>query len=254
MLIDTHTHLYSEKFDEDRKEMVQRALEAGVERFYLPNVDLDSIEPMYELQRAFPDHMFPMMGLHPCSVKEDYKEVLARIKEHLDRGGFAAVGEIGMDLYWDKSFRKEQEEAFLIQCEWAEEKNLPIVIHSRETNPILIDMIRSYGVGRLNGIFHCFSGTYEQGVDIIGMDFYLGIGGVLTFKKSGLDAVVKRLPLDRLVLETDAPYLSPTPNRGKRNESAFVVHVAQKLADIKEISFEQVAEATSANANKIFVS
>jgi TatD DNase family protein len=252
MLIDTHTHLYAKQFDEDRSEMIQRALELGVEHFFLPNIDIESIEGMYALEQAYPGKMHAMMGLHPCSVGADYQDILGQIRAELDRRSFVAIGEIGMDLYWDKTYRKEQEKAFLTQVEWAEELDLPIIIHSRETTQILIDILKTYGPGRSRGIFHCFGGTYEEAKQIIDLGFDLGIGGVLTFKKSGLSEVVEKIPLEHLVLETDSPYLAPTPKRGKRNESAFIQHIAQKLADIKEVPLEVLSKITSENALRIF--
>ena len=252
MLIDTHTHLYANQFDEDRAEMIQRALDVGVEHFFLPNIDLESIPGMYDLEKAYPGKMHAMMGLHPCSVAADYKEVLQSIKKELDKRSFVAIGEIGMDLYWDKTYRKEQEEAFLTQVEWAEELDLPIIIHSRETTQLLIDILKDYGVGRSKGIFHCFGGSYEEATQIIDLGFKLGIGGVLTYKKSGLSEVLEKIPSTHLVLETDAPYLAPVPKRGKRNESAYLEHIAQKLADIKQVPIETLSRITSENALSIF--
>lgn len=252
MLIDTHTHLYANQFEEDRAEMIQRAIDAGVEHFFLPNIDLDSIQGMYDLETAYPGKMHAMMGLHPCSVAADYKEALKSIKQELDRRSFVAIGEIGMDLYWDKTFRKEQEEAFLTQVEWAEELDLPIIIHSRESTQLLIDILKDYGVGRSKGIFHCFGGSYEEATQIIDLGFKLGIGGVLTYKKSGLSEVLEKIPSVHLVLETDAPYLAPVPKRGKRNESAYLEHIAQKLADIKQVPIETLSKITSENALSIF--
>lgn len=252
MLIDTHTHLYANQFEEDRTEMIQRALDVGVEHFFLPNIDLDSIDGMYALETAYPGQMHPMMGLHPCSVAADYKQVLEQIKSELDKRSFVAIGEIGMDLYWDKTYKKEQEAAFLMQVEWAEKLDIPIVIHSRETTQLLIDVLKDYGLGRSRGIFHCFGGSYEEAKQIIDLGFDLGIGGVLTFKKSGLSEVLEKIPLKHLVLETDSPYLSPTPKRGKRNESAFIAYIAQKLADIKQVPLEELARITSENASRIF--
>lgn len=254
MFIDTHTHLYAASFDEDRKEMIERAIETGVEQFYLPNIDLESIPGMYDLEKKYPNRMFPLMGLHPCSVGADYKEVLAEIKNQLSQRSFVGIGEIGMDLYWDKTYKKEQEEAFLMQVEWAEALKLPIVIHSRETTQLLIDILRNYGIGRSRGIFHCFGGTSSEANQIIELGFHLGIGGVLTFKKSTLPAVIREIDLSHLVLETDSPYLAPSPKRGKRNESSFLIHVAQKLADIKELSLEIIAKQTTDNARQIFAS
>jgi TatD DNase family protein len=252
MLIDTHTHLYANQFEEDRTEMIQRALDVGVEHFFLPNIDLDSIDGMYALEAAYPGQMHPMMGLHPCSVAADYKQVLEQIKSELDKRSFVAIGEIGMDLYWDKTYKKEQEAAFLMQVEWAEKLDIPIVIHSRETTQLLIDVLEDYGLGRSRGIFHCFGGSYEEAKQIIDLGYDLGIGGVLTFKKSGLSEVLEKIPLKHLVLETDSPYLSPTPKRGKRNESAFIAYIAQKLADIKQVPVEELARITSENASRIF--
>lgn len=252
MLIDTHTHLYAEQFDEDRAEMIQRAIDAGVKHFFLPNIDLESIQGMYDLETAYPGQMHAMMGLHPCSVGADYKEVLQSIKAELDKRSFVAIGEIGMDLYWDKTFRKEQEEAFLTQVEWAEEFDLPIIIHSRETTQLLIDILKDYGVGRSKGIFHCFGGSYDEATQIIDLGFKLGIGGVLTYKKSGLSEVLEKIPSEHIVLETDAPYLAPVPKRGKRNESAYLEHIAQKLADIKQVPLETLSKITSENALSVF--
>jgi TatD DNase family protein len=252
MLIDTHTHLYAEQFDEDRIEAIERAKRRGIEKFFLPNIDRHSIQGMLDLEVAFPGQCFAMMGLHPCSVKADYKEELQIVDEWLQKREFCAVGEIGIDLYWDKTFYKEQVEAFRIQARWAKARNLPIVIHSRESIDILIELLQDMGEERPEGIFHCFTGNLEQAQKIIDLGFYLGIGGVLTFKNSGLDKVIKEVPLDYLVLETDSPYLAPTPYRGKRNESAYIFEVAQKLALTKEVSMKEVEEKTSENAEKIF--
>ena len=251
-LIDTHTHLYLPQFDEDRSEVLERAHAAGVQSFYLPNIDRKSIPSLLELEAAYPKSCFPMMGLHPCSVKADYEEELSEVKKWLDQRPFAAVGEIGIDLYWDQTFVEEQKKAFVQQCEWAMELDLPIVIHSREATDMLIDLIKQINDQRLRGIFHCFTGTVDQGKEIIELGFYLGIGGVLTFKNGGLDKTAVHLPLERMVLETDSPYLAPKPYRGKRNESAYVRLVAERLAEIKDLDFEEVAVVTTANAEKIF--
>ncbi len=251
-LIDTHTHLYLDQFEEDRDEMIRRALEVGVKQMYLPNIDSSSIDAMLQLESAYPEHCIAMMGLHPCSVKENYKEELAIVEEWLEKRAFAAVGEIGIDLYWDKSFINEQKEAFLIQCEWAKKLGVPIVIHTREATPLAIDLVREVKDERLRGIFHCFGGTLEEAEAIIDLGFYLGIGGVLTFPKSGLDNVLENVDLQHIVLETDSPYLAPKPHRGKRNESAYVHIVAEKLAEVKNKSLEEVARVTSDNAEKIF--
>lgn len=253
MLIDTHTHLYSEQFAEDREAMIQRAIEAGVEKFFLPNIDAASVQGMKELAVKYPLRCYPMMGLHPCSVNEKVEEELALVKKELDEAHYHAVGEIGIDLYWDKSFQAQQEMAFRQQIAWAKEKNLPIVIHCREAFDEILSILDEVNDDRLSGIFHCFTGTIEQAKHILNYgDFKLGIGGVVTFKNSGLDQVVAQLQLEELVLETDAPYLAPAPYRGKRNESAYLVKVAEKLADIYQISLTEVAEVTTKNALQIF--
>ena len=251
-LIDTHTHLYLNQFDADRAVMIQRAMDQKVQAFYLPNIDSSSIEPMLELEAAYPQQCFAMMGLHPCSVKEDYEEELALVREWLDRRPFCAVGEIGIDLYWDKTFFEQQKAAFLQQAAWAVDLDIPIVIHSRESTDILIEILQSIKEEKLRGIFHCFGGTIEQAEAIIDLGFDLGIGGVLTFKKSGLDKTMEAIDLNHVVLETDSPYLAPTPYRGKRNESAYTRIVAEKLAVIKDLSLEEVARITTANAERIF--
>lgn len=252
MFIDTHTHLYLDKFDADRPEMIQRAVDAGVEQFFLPNIDSGSIASMLQLEKDYPERCFPMMGLHPCSVKDNYKAELATVERWLEDRSFCAVGEIGIDLYWDKTYYKEQVEAFRRQSEWAKSLGIPIVIHSREATDILIDLVAELQDGRLGGIFHCFGGSVEQARRIQDLGFYLGIGGVLTFKKSGLDKTIAEMGMERVVLETDAPYLAPVPYRGKRNESAYVVEVAKKLAAILEVELEEVARITTGNARRVF--
>ncbi len=251
-LVDTHAHLYLGQFDADRDEMIQRAIEKGVDKFFLPNIDSASIEGMLALEEAYPEHCFPMMGLHPCSVRENFEEELAIVRQWLDERPFSAVGEIGIDLYWDKAYFEQQKEAFLVQAAWAKELGMPIVIHTREAIDITIDLVESIKDERLQGVFHCFSGSPEQARRILGLGFYLGIGGVLTFKNSGLDKVMASIGLEGVVLETDAPYLAPVPYRGQRNESAYVYLVAEKLARIKELSVEEVAEATTRNAEALF--
>ena len=251
-LIDTHAHLYAEEFNEDRPEMIQRALEAGLTHLYLPNIDSTSIEGMLKLEAEYPGQCLPMMGLHPCYVKDNFQEELALVKSWLEKRSFPAIGEIGIDLYWDKTHIREQEEAFLTQVEWAKQYDLPIVIHSRDSMDLILELLRPVRHERLRGIFHCFSGSVQQAEAAIEMGFLLGIGGVLTFKKSGVDAVLDQIELKHLVLETDAPYLAPTPFRGKRNESAYIVKVAEKLAEIYGVSTEEVAQITTTNALKLF--
>lgn len=251
-LVDTHTHLYLEQFDDDRAAVLQRAVARQVQAFYLPNVDSGTIDGMLRMERDYPGQCFPMMGLHPCSVKEDVEKELKVVEEWLERRSFAAIGEIGIDLYWDKTFVAEQQMAFRRQANWAKSLGIPIVIHSRESTDMLIDLVSEEQDGRLSGIFHCFTGDFEQAEKIIDLGFHLGIGGVLTFKNAGLDKTVEKIDLRHLVLETDAPYLAPAPHRGKRNESAYVRLVAEKLAAVKEIDLEDVARETSRNADRIF--
>jgi len=252
-LIDTHAHLYVEQFDKDRSEVLERAKKNGVNRVYLPNIDSSSIKAMLDLERKFPDRCFAMMGLHPCSVKDDYEEELAVVKQWLDKRSFAAVGEIGIDLYWDTSFFEQQKDAFLRQIEWAKELDLPIVIHSREATDVIIELLQGVNDDKLRGIFHCFTGAVEQARAITDMGFLLGIGGVLTFKNSGLDKTIAEVDLSHLVLETDAPYLAPVPFRGKRNESSYILHIAEKLAKIKKEDMENIARITTQNALDLFV-
>lgn len=251
-LIDTHAHLYLEKFKEDRPEVMQRAFERGVERIYLPNIDSSSIDDMLELEKAYPDRCLAMMGLHPCSVQADFESELSVVESWLEKRPFAAVGEIGIDLYWDKTYFEQQKEAFLRQIDWAKNLNLPIVIHSREATDVIIELLKGVQDDRLKGIFHCFTGTVDQAGAITEMGFLLGIGGVLTFKNAGLDQTIKEVDLQYLVLETDAPYLSPLPYRGKRNESSYVFYVAQKLAEIKGERIEKIADITTQNALGLF--
>ncbi len=253
MLIDTHAHLYSPKFDHDRPDMVRRAVAAGVERMYLPNIDSESIQPMLDLEAAFPENCFAMMGLHPSHVQPDtYEQELALVEKWLAERTWAGVGETGIDLYWDKSTLGIQKIAFARQCEWAKDLNLPVIIHSREANQEAIEVVRAAQDGRLRGIFHCFSGTLDEARAMIGLGFMLGVGGTLTYPKSGMQAVLKEVPLEHIVLETDSPYLPPVPHRGKRNESAYVCIVAEVLSEVKGLPFEEIARATTANALRMF--
>lgn len=256
LLVDTHTHLYATEFDADREQIIQQANSKGIKRFYLPNIDSSSIAVLKQLVQKYPDQCFGMMGLHPCSVKENYLEELAIAKAELDKGGYLAVGEIGIDLYWDKTFIEQQKIAFTTQMEWAIAANLPISIHCRNAFDEIYELLRLYCSpsvnNKLSGIFHCFSGNEEQANKILELGFYLGIGGVVTFKNSGLDKVVKAVDLNHLVLETDSPYLAPAPHRGKRNESEYLYLIAQKVAEIKACSVEEVAAVTTANATKVF--
>jgi len=252
MFVDTHAHLYLKQFDEDRDEMMTRAKDQGIEKIYLPNIDSSTIDRMLSLEKSYPDRCFPMMGLHPCSVKENYKDELATVKKWLDQRPFCAVGEIGVDLHWDKSFYEQQVDAFRQQIRWAKELKKPIVIHCRESMDICIDIVRDEKDENLFGIFHCFGGSLAQAQAIMDVDFYMGIGGVATYKNSGLSEVLKDVPLTSLVLETDAPYLSPVPYRGKRNESAYIHQIAVQLASIQSKALEEVEMQTTLNSAKIF--
>ena len=257
ILTDTHTHLYSEAFDDDRGVLIQRALQVGVKRFFLPNIDSTSIEKMLSLKNQFPERFFPMIGLHPCSVKENYKHELSLVEQWLEKEKFYAVGEIGIDLYWDKTFFEQQKDAFVIQAKWASERNLPLVIHTRNSFPEIHNLLleiknKITNTDSLKGIFHCFNGTLEDAKKVIELGFHLGIGGVVTFKNSGLDKIVSVIDLKHIVLETDAPYLAPVPYRGKRNESSYLSLIAEKIAMLHQISVEKVAEITTENSRYIF--
>ena len=250
--IDSHTHLFSSQFDNDRHQVVQKAIEQGVEKMLLPNINSKTLEAMHQLCQDFPQHCFPMIGLHPCDVKNDYEEELKIIKSHLDKGKYVAIGEIGIDLYWDKGTLEIQKKAFRQQLKWAKEYDLPVAIHIRKSFDTIFDVLEEVNDQNLRGVFHCFTGSKEQGQKAIEMGFMLGIGGVVTFKNSGLDKVLKELPLEKLLLETDSPYLAPIPYRGQRNESSFITIVAQKLAEIYEVNLEEVAIKTTHNAKTLF--
>ncbi|MCU0444203.1 MAG: TatD family hydrolase [Microscillaceae bacterium] len=249
---DTHTHLYLEQFAHDRAEMLQRALEAQVTQLYLPNIDSESIDDMLELEAKYPQNCYAMMGLHPCSVKADFEKELYIVEDWLNQRPFAAVGEMGTDLYWDKTFFAQQQEAFKIQVQLAKKHQLPIVIHCRESFAETVELLKPLIDKDLTGIFHCFTGSLAEARQVIEMGFYLGIGGVVSYKNGGLDKVLPEIPLDFLVLETDSPYLSPVPYRGKRNESSYLPIIAQKIADMQGISLTEVQAQTTANAQKIF--
>jgi TatD DNase family protein len=252
IITDTHCHLYSDEFEEDIDAVIQRAEAEGVNKFYLPGIDSSAIPAMMSLEKRFPTMCFPMMGLHPCYVKENYRQELEIVSEWLAKRNFAAVGEIGLDYYWDKTFIAEQAAAFKTQIEWSIQYGLPISIHTRNAMQETINIIKEYAPKGARGIFHCFSGSYESAREIIQAGFYLGIGGVLTYKNAGLAEVLSKIDLKHLVLETDAPYLTPVPFRGKRNESSYLRYVLAKLAEVKNCSVEEVASVTSANAQNIF--
>ena len=251
-MIDTHTHLYSEEFDKDRAEMIARAKAAGITRCFIPAIDSSYTERMFQLKNEYPDYVFLMNGLHPCNVKENYKEELTHVKNLMPTHSFCAIGEIGIDLYWDKTFLKEQQEAFVWQIQLSKKHQLPIVIHCREAFEEVFEVLESEKGDDLFGIFHCFSGTEAQAHRAIGYGLHLGIGGVVTFKNGKLDQFLKNIDLQHIVLETDSPYLAPVPYRGKRNESAYIVQVAEKLSDIYELPVDEIKRITTENATKIF--
>lgn len=255
-MIDTHSHIYGPEFEEDRELVVQRAQQAGVERILLPNINEASISPMLSFCHSYPGYCYPMMGLHPEDVADDYLQVLARMEDLLKDAShpYVAVGEVGLDFYWDASRSSQQLDAFSRQVEWAIQYKLPLVIHSRSAHSQLVQTLRHYTKNELTGVFHCFGGTLDEAQELLSFDgFVLGIGGVSTFKKSPLPEVLQHIPLQRIVLETDAPYLAPVPYRGKRNESAYVAEVALKVADIYNVSPEEVENVTNANVRRVFL-
>jgi TatD DNase family protein len=252
LLTDTHTHQYYETDLLKRQELMQRCLDNGIERLFLPNVDSASIELVMSQAEAFPQYCFPMLGLHPCDVKENWQQELDTINAAIPQHKIYAIGEIGIDLYWDKTTLKEQIEAFKIQIGWAKKLKLPIVIHCRDSFDEVYSVLQEEQGEDLRGIFHCFTGTLEQAQKVIDLGFYLGIGGVVTYKNSGLDKVVQQIDLKHLVLETDSPYLTPVPYRGKRNESSYLVYVAQKVADLHQTSIENIAAVTTENSKIVF--
>ena len=252
MLIDTHSHIYSEDFLHDRDEALERAYDNGVKKIILPNIDSASIRHMLDLSDAYPHFCYPLMGLHPTSVDEDYKEELHAVEYWLEKRKFYGIGEIGIDLYWDKKFKDEQIDAFRHQLRLAKNRKLPVVIHVRNSFDETYQVVKEEQDGTLRGVFHCFTGNRDEAQKIIDLGFFLGIGGVLTFKNSNLDEIIQDIDITNLILETDSPYLAPVPKRGKRNESAYLLYVAQKLADIYKIPFEKVSEITTENARRLF--
>jgi TatD DNase family protein len=250
--IDTHSHLFDTQFQQDISQVIQNAKNASIKACFLPNVDQDTIQPMISLHENYPDFCFPMLGLHPCSVNHNFENVLNEMYKFFEKYTFWGIGETGLDYYWDKTFIKQQKEALMIQAEWAKIKNLPLILHTRDAMQDTIQLIKSCQNGNLKGIFHCFSGSYEQAKEIIKLGFYLGIGGVVTYKNTKLPETLKKISLDYVVLETDSPYLSPVPNRGKRNEPAYIPIIAQKLAEVYECSLEKIAEVTTSNAKRLF--
>ncbi|UXP30854.1 TatD family hydrolase [Reichenbachiella agarivorans] len=251
-MIETHAHIYSDQFKGEIDEVIDSAKEAGVTKIYMPNIDSASIDAMLEMEHKYPDYCIPMMGLHPCSVKKDFQKELYLVEDWLSKRPFAAVGEMGTDLYWEKEFFGQQKEAFTIQCDWAIQYKLPVVIHCRESMEETITLLEDYADTDLFGIVHCFSGTEEQAQRVIDLGFKIGLGGVSTFKNGGLEPVIKNIDLSHFVLETDSPYLAPVPYRGKRNEPAYIQLVAQKIADDRNIDIQQVISTTTTAAMSIF--
>lgn len=251
-LIDTHTHLYLSQFDDDIHDVIQRAVDSGVLKLLLPNIDMETISSMTRLTIDFPDICHAMMGLHPCSVGKDYKEVLKKMEAMLAEGKWIAIGETGVDLYWDTTYRDDQIKSFRTQIQWAKEMQLPIVIHSRDSLDLNIGIIEEMQDGRLTGVFHCFNGTVDQGKRIVDAGMMMGLGGVITFKNAGMKDILPQLNKDNYVLETDAPYLAPVPFRGKRNEPIYMLETAQYLAECLGMSNEEIAFLTTQNALKLF--
>lgn len=252
IITDTHTHLYSEQFDDDRAEIIQKAIDVGVSRFFIPAIDSTYTASMLQLEKDYAKHVFLMMGLHPTSVKENFLEELAFVKQWLDKRNFYAVGEIGIDLYWDKTFLKQQQDAFKTQIEWSKEKNLPIVIHCRDAFDEIFEILEEVKDEKLNGIFHCFTGTLEQAQKAISFNMKLGIGGVVTFKNGGINKFLNEIDIKNIVLETDSPYLAPTPFRGKRNESSYIINILDTLVNIYNLPSQEIADITTQNSKNVF--
>lgn len=250
--VDSHAHIYAKQFKGDREDTLRRAQELTIEKIVMPNVDHTSIEAMLEVESHYPKMCYATMGLHPCSVNKNFERELYIVEEWLAKRKFTAVGEMGTDLYWDKTFWEQQKEAFSIQVQWAKQYKLPLIIHCRETMDETISMVESLQDGTLTGVFHCFTGTAAQADRIIKLNFHLGIGGVATFKKGGLDTVIPEIPMDRILLETDSPYLAPTPHRGKRNEPGYILLVAEKISAFKEVTIQELKIQTTRNAIQLF--
>lgn len=252
MYTDSHTHLYLDAFKDDREQMIRRAIEAGVTRMFLPNIDSSTTGPMFRLADQFPSNCFPMMALHPTSVKEDYRDQLAVMGQHLEDVRIIAIGEAGIDLYWDTTFIKEQEEVFRTQINWAKERNLPLVIHARDSFQEIFRILDDEGGDGLKGVFHSFTGTREDLKKALSYNFMIGINGIVTFKNSNLGEVVREIPVEQLLMETDSPFLSPVPYRGKRNESSYLVEIAAKAAEIYNLTKEEIGQVTTQNALQLF--
>jgi len=252
MYIDTHTHLFLNEFEPDRDEVIKRAIHSGVRKMFLPNIDCRTIQPMLDIISLYPDNLYPMMGLHPTSVKKNYREQLQIVEAWLNKGKFYAIGETGIDLYWDKSHLTEQQDAFTQHIRFSRDFGLPLIIHSRESFDEIFKILNQELTGDITGIFHSFTGTFEQAKEIFNFGFKIGIGGIVTFKNSGLDRVIAQTGPDQIVLETDSPYLAPVPFRGKRNEPSYLVYTAQKIAEILDMSIDEIGQITTMNALNIY--
>lgn len=251
-MVDTHAHLYDEQFDDDRDTVVARAVDCGVELMLLPNIDVQTVQPMLEVCSQYPGHCFPMLGLHPTSVDEDFRRQLTIIESYLGKTEIVAIGETGIDLYWDKQYLSQQLEAFRVQIGWAKQLKLPLSIHCRKSYNEIISVLKKEQDGSLTGVFHCFPGNFRQAEEITALGFMLGIGGVVTYKNAEMATVVQYTGIEHLLAETDAPYLPPVPFRGKRNESAHVFNVIQKIAELKSVPVSEISEAINVNAKRIF--
>ncbi len=251
-LIDTHAHIYLKEFNNDRKEVIAGAINSSVSKIFLPNIDKSTLDQVLNLEAEYPGLCYAMIGLHPCSVNADFEQELKSMEEWLEKRSFSGIGETGTDLYWDQSYRSQQIESLKIQVNWAGTYKLPLILHSRDSLDLSIQVIEETHSGDLSGIFHCFTGSLDQARQIIDLGFYLGIGGVLTFKNSGLGSIIENVPLEKIVLETDSPYLTPHPHRGKRNEPAYINLIAQKLAEIYDTDISTIADITTENAKKVF--
>jgi TatD DNase family protein len=252
VFVDTHTHLYLPEFDSDRNEVVQRAIEQGVKAMFLPNVDLETLDKMFELSDSYPENCYTMTGLHPESVHADFEEKLTELEKIIGHKKVYGIGETGLDYYWDQTYKEQQKACFDLQLKMAIKYNLPVIIHVRNSFDDVVELVELNSSPHLTGIFHCFTGGIKEAEIITGLGFYLGIGGIITFKNGGLDKVIPHVPLERIVLETDSPFLAPVPYRGKRNESSYVIKVAEKIAELKNITVEEVARVTTRNAEKLF--
>ena len=251
-MIDTHAHIYDDRYDDDRHDVITRAIDCGVERMLIPNIDVQTIQPMLDICRRYPGHCFPMLGFHPTSVDNDFERQLDIVASYLDQSNIVAIGETGLDFYWDKQYTDQQIEAFRIQIGWAKKYGLPLVIHCRKSYNEIVALLKKEQDGSLTGVFHCFPGNIRQAEEVTRLGFMLGIGGVVTYRNSEMSQVVQHIGMEHILTETDAPYLPPTPFRGKRNESAYIEYIVQKIAELKSMPVNEVAEQTTANAERVF--